>query len=77
MRPSASPRAMRVTCRLALAALALMAWSLFDPSPLPVMVALSAGQALGIASLLAYVAIVVADLRRAHLDRRPEGDDGP
>ncbi len=76
MRPSTYPRVLRAACLLALAALGLMIWSLLDPRPVPVMVALSAGQALGTASLLAFAVIVIADLRRARLGR-PPGDDGP
>jgi hypothetical protein len=53
-----------------------MIWSLLDPRPVPVMVALSAGQALGTASLVAFALIVAVDLRRARLGR-PPGDDDP
>lgn len=80
MRPSAYPRVLRGACLLALAALGLMAWSLLDPRPVPVMVALSAGQALGAASLAAFAVVVAADLRRARPDRPdrpPGGGAGP
>jgi hypothetical protein len=40
-----------------------MIWSLFDPRPIPVVVAMSVGQVLGTLSLLAFVYVVVADWR--------------
>lgn len=58
-------------CVLGLAALALMVWSLFDPRPLPVIAAMSLGQGLGTLSLGAFLIVVVADMRRAHLERPP------
>ena len=60
-----SERLLRFAAILALAALALMVWSILDPRPVPVLVAMSLGQALGTGSLLLYVAVVVADLRRS------------
>jgi hypothetical protein len=50
-------------CILALLAVGLMIWSLFDPRPIPVVVAMSVGQVLGTLSLLAFVYVVVADWR--------------
>jgi hypothetical protein len=61
-----------VACLFALAALAMMAWSLFDPRPIPVVAAMSIGQALGTASFLAYLFVVARDLRRL---RRSAGRD--
>lgn len=57
-------RALRFASALTLLALALMVWSLFDPRPVPVMVAMSAGQALGMFSLGIYLVVVLLDLRR-------------
>ena len=51
-------------CVLGLASLAMMAWSLFDPRPIPVIAAMSIGQLLGTASFASYLYVVVADLRR-------------
>jgi hypothetical protein len=51
-------------CILALAALALMVWSIFDPRPVPVILAMSVGQGLGTVSLVTFLAVVAADLRR-------------
>ena len=43
-----------------------MVWSLFDPRPIPVVVAMSVGQALGTLSLGLFLLIVYLDLRRAN-----------
>jgi hypothetical protein len=51
-------------CLSALAALAMMAWSLFDPSPIPVIASMSLGQLIGTASFAAYLIVVARDLRR-------------
>jgi hypothetical protein len=56
-------RVLKAACVLALAALALMSWSLFDPRPIPVVLAMSLGQVLGTLSLAAFVGVVVADIR--------------
>jgi hypothetical protein len=55
---------LRVACVLALGALGLMAWSLFDPRPVPVIAAMSIGQVLGTLSFASFLYVVVVDLRR-------------
>jgi hypothetical protein len=72
-------RTLSAACVAALAALGLMVWSLITPTPMPVLVAMSAGQALGTLSLLAFLGVVAADLRHAHLERelRSPGSDVP
>jgi len=65
------PRVLTAACLLALVALALMVWSVLDPTPMPVLVAMSVGQVLGTISLLAFGGVVLADMRRAHLERPP------
>jgi len=69
MRTREYPRVLAAACVLALVALALMVWSLLRPTPLPVLVAMSVGQVLGTISLLMFGAVVLADMRRARLDR--------
>ena len=54
----------RIAAVLALVALGLIGWAMVDPRPVPVIVAMSVGQALGTASFLAYLFVVVSDLRR-------------
>jgi hypothetical protein len=56
-------RVLRLACVLALAALGLMAWSLFDARVFPVIVAMSVGQVLGTASFAAFGWVVLSDLR--------------
>lgn len=60
-------RVLTVSSILCLIALALMVWSLLAPTVASVMVAMSAGQALGTLSLALYVWVVIADLRRARV----------
>ncbi len=65
---------LRVACVLALVALALMVWSLFDPRPLPVVVAMSVGQVFGTLSFGSFLWVVVVDLRaQLATKRRPAG----
>lgn len=52
-------------CVLGLIALALMVWSLFDQGWIPVMMAMSVGQAIGTVSLALFILVVVIDLQRA------------
>lgn len=60
-------RRIRLACVLTLIALGLMSWSLVDPRPIPVIVAMSAGQALGTCSLLLFIVAVLLDLRRSRV----------
>jgi hypothetical protein len=64
-------RALRVACVIALVALGLVVWSLLDERALPVVVAMSVGQVLGTLSLLIYLAVVLADLRRVRITDAP------
>ena len=68
---------LRVACVLALIGLALMVWSVLDPTPMPVMVAMSVGQVFGTTSLAAFLVVVIADMRRAHLERPPRTSSKP
>lgn len=54
---------LRVAVALALLALGLMTWSIFDPRPIPVIASMSLGQAMGTASFVSYLVVVIADLR--------------
>ncbi len=53
----------RFSCYLALVALAMIAWSLVHPKPLPVIGAMSVGQVLGTLSLGLFGAAVLVDVR--------------
>ena len=61
------PRILRVAAVLALIALALIVWSVLDPRPAPVIVAMSIGQAIGALSFGLFLLVVLADLR--HMQR--------
>jgi hypothetical protein len=58
-----SPRLLQAACASALAALALFVWSLLDPRPIPVILAMSLGQVLGTLSFAAFLLVVAYDLR--------------
>ncbi len=63
----AFPRLIALSCVLGLAAIALMVWSVADPRPLQVILAMSIGQVLGTLSLAIFAFVVIADLRRTRL----------
>ena len=48
---------------LALVGLALVVWSVLDPRPVPVVLAMTVGQAVGTASLALLVVAILLDLR--------------
>jgi hypothetical protein len=75
MKTAQYSRVLGAACLLSLLALALMVWSLLEPTPMPVLVAMSVGQVLGTVSLLMFGAVVIADMRRAHLERAPSSPD--
>lgn len=59
----ASDRLLRLASILALIALPMMTWSLFDPTVWPVLVALSLGQGLGTLSFALFLVAVARDLQ--------------
>jgi hypothetical protein len=61
---------LRASAVLTLVALALMVWSVLRPTPLPVMLAMSLGQAVGTAAFAIFGWVVLADLRRIRRDAR-------
>lgn len=61
--------ALRISAVLTLVGLALMAWSMLQPTPLPVMLAMTVGQAVGSGAFALYLYVVVRDVRRAWRDR--------
>lgn len=63
MKLPSSTTALRMACVAAMVGLALMLWSLLDPSVQPVLIALSVGQAIGTLSLLVFAWVVVSDYR--------------
>jgi hypothetical protein len=71
MNASRFGRVLNAACVLALVALGLMSWSLFDPRPIPVVLAMSVGQLFGTLSLGAFLAVVVADVRARRSTEKP------
>lgn len=63
-------RPLRLSAVLTLVALALMCWSMAQPTPLPIMVAMSVGQGLGTLAFALYGFVIVQDLRRDRRARR-------
>ena len=51
---------------LTLVGLALMAWSMLQPTWMPVMLAMTVGQLVGTTAFAIYLYVVVRDFRRSH-----------
>jgi MFS family permease len=56
---------------LTLIGLALMVWSVLVPTPLPVMLAMTVGQAIGSSAFAIYLFVVVRTLRRELRGKEP------
>jgi hypothetical protein len=54
---------------LTLLGLALMVWSMLDPTPLPVILAMSVGQVFGILAFAMFGGVVLADQLRKQRER--------
>lgn len=67
------PRLVRLACVLALCALGIICCSVLFPDPLPVILAMSAGHALGGAAFACYLLAVILDATR----RPPAPDSLP
>jgi membrane protein implicated in regulation of membrane protease activity len=61
---------LRLSAVLTLIGLAFMVWSMFEPTPLPVMLAMTVGQVIGTVAFAIYVFIVVRELRRTYVRGR-------
>lgn len=62
--------ALRIAAVLTLIGLGLMAWSMVQPTPLPVMLAMTVGQGIGSLAFAIYLYVVIRDVRRAWRDRK-------
>jgi hypothetical protein len=62
-------RLVDTACVLALIGLAAMTWSVLDPRPVPVFIAMSVGQAIGTLSLLLFLLVLVLGASRSKTDR--------
>lgn len=61
---------LRLSAALTLVALGLMVWSMLVPTPMPVMLAMTAGQGLGTLAFLLYLFVVIQDFRRIRREKR-------
>jgi len=64
--PPPTPRILYVAAVLTLIGLAFMVWSMIQPTPLPVILAMSVGQMIGMTAFGIYIVIVVRVLRREY-----------
>lgn len=62
---------LRVACVLTLVGLALMTWSMLQPTWFPVMLAMTLGQLIGTVAFAMFAFRIVGDLRRA-IRKEPE-----
>lgn len=57
-------KTLRFAAVLALVGLACFVWSVLDPRPMPIIVAMSIGQVFGTLSLVAFLVVVAVDYMR-------------
>ena len=72
-----SMTALRISAVLTLVGLAMMAWSMLEPTPLPVMLAMSVGQGIGCLAFGLYLFVVIRDVRNAWRARRSSVPGSP
>ena len=60
---------LRIAAVLTIVALALMVWSIVQPTPLPVMLAMTVGQCIGTTAFGLYIYVVVREFRRDYQRR--------
>lgn len=70
-------RLLRVSAVLTMVALGLMLWSMFAPTPLPIILAMSLGQALGTLAFLLYGVCIAQDLWKIRRTRRESSQNLP
>lgn len=70
MKPLGVELMLRISAVLALVSLALIAWSVLDPTPMPIIVSMSLGQGIGLLSIALFAFSVYVDLRRGRRSRR-------
>jgi hypothetical protein len=61
-REAAMHRRLRLAALLSLLSLALMCWAVIDPRALPLVMAMTLGQAIGTLALVIYLVVIVGDL---------------
>ena len=61
---------LRIASLLTIVALALMVWSLFDPTLVPIIIGMSLAQVFGTVSFGIYLVVVLRDITRIRRERR-------
>ena len=61
---------LRLAAVLTLLGLGFMVWSMVEPTPLPVMLAMTVGQGLGTTAFAIYAGIVIREIRSEIRDSR-------
>jgi len=72
--------ALRISAVLTLLGLSLMAWSMLEPTVLPVMLAMTVGQGIGCIAFGLYLYVVIRDVLRARREpllESPESRETP
>lgn len=67
-------RLLRIAALLTILGLVFVVWSLVQPTPLPVMLAMSVGQLIGTAAFGIYVYVVITDFLRTRRARKDSGE---
>lgn len=62
---------LRISCVLTLVGLALMAWSMVQPTWMPVMIAMTVGQLVGTSAFAIFLFVIVRDVRRRLRETKP------
>lgn len=62
---------LRIAAGLALFGLVFMCWAVLQPTPMPVILAMSVGQGAGTLSFLMFLFVVIADLRLSKVFEPP------
>jgi len=65
------PKLVRAACVLSLVALTMMVYSVISPRPLPVILAMSLGHAIGALAFGCYLVAVLIDLSNRRRDSTP------
>jgi hypothetical protein len=70
-RPPRVATMLRVSAVLTLVGLALMVWSMLEPTPMPVILAMSVGQGLGVVALVLFgVSVLIDQVRKQRVKGR-------
>lgn len=72
---TSTTKLLRISALLTILALIFMVWSMLQPTPLPVMLAMSVGQLVGTVAFGLYGYVILVDLRRDRARKRRESKE--